>query len=121
MSKSKIYDECKTKCTTPVLSKKELCKPKKPLPKPKAHSEPVIDLPHFIRILGPKHFSIFRNFISSLAIYTVSFAILGIYITDFKTVLQYLPYYNGKYPKPQEQTKPQPVEEPAEGEATGEK
>lgn len=105
--------KCKSKCKKPALKKTDVCETKSSEPKPLAYSDPIIDLPHFIRILGPKHFSIFRNFIPSLIIYTIAMTAATMYITDFKTVLQYLPYYNGKYELPEER-KPRGSKDPQE-------
>lgn len=75
---------------------------------PLEHNEPVFSMPHFIRVLGSKHYSIFRNYIPSLITYAVCGVIYTVYVTEFKTILQYLPYYNGKYveQEPAKKSKP---------------
>lgn len=47
--------------------------------------------------IGPKHVTIFMQFVPSMAFYTAATVITTIYICEWKAVLQYLPYYNGKY------------------------
>lgn len=109
MSKIKQKSQCKTLADR----RAEECKTIADTTKPLQHSTPVLDLPHFIRILGPKHFAIFRSYIPSLIIYGITTVIYTVYITEFKTVLQYLPYYNGRYVEPVKDP-PKPKEKPKE-------
>lgn len=133
--------------TVPVLSKNEICQPKKfkcPIPKedecssesketpcmPKQNvgSESFIRMPYMLRIIGPKHISIVSAFIPSLIIYGLAALIAVVYITEFKTVLQFLPFYNTVYkeeeePKSTEKSPPPPPssdEDQVEGEGEGE-
>lgn len=90
----------------PKRRKPAHCKQNRPSePKPLEHSEPILDLPHFIKILGPKHYGIFRNYIPSLITYTIATAIFSVYLMEWKAVLQYLPYYNGRYAEPEKEKK----------------
>lgn len=59
--------------------------------------EPLLQLPHSLRIIGPKHVKILMQFLPSAVVYSVTSLILVTYVSDWKTVLQYVPYYNGKY------------------------
>lgn len=60
--------------------------------------QPLFRLPHFLQVIGPKHVNAAKGFIPSMLFYGVASLIGIIYICDWKTVLQYMPYYNGKYP-----------------------
>lgn len=61
-------------------------------------------LPGPLRAVGKKHIQTAVAFIPSAAIFGASAAGLGLYFTEWKTVLRFMPYYNGKY-------KNDPVEE----------
>lgn len=123
MSKPNLCENFKFKCDPDVPPKKVEKKPEPP-PPTEAKSvfrEPLIDLPHFLRVVGPKHFSILRNFVPSIITYTFATALIITFMTDWKTVLQYLPYYNGKYaveqmPVIEKEAKPEPTEKEAESE-----
>lgn len=98
--KFKMYDPCRSK-----RQKLESCKPKYPKTKHPQYTDKIIDLPHFIKILGPKHFAIFRRYIPSLITYSIATIIWTVYLTEYKTVLQYMPYYSGKYVEPEKPAK----------------
>ncbi|RZC37796.1 UCR 6-4kD domain containing protein [Asbolus verrucosus] len=62
-----------------------------------ADKRPIVEFPHMLRIIGPKHIKIMMQFVPSAIIYSITSLILLTYMSEWKTVLQYLPYYNGKY------------------------
>lgn len=69
-------------------------------PKPgssKVPQEPLVEFPHFLRVIGPKQIRIAMFYIPSAICYTISSLILATYTCEWKDVLQYMPYYNGKY------------------------
>ena len=47
--------------------------------------------------VGPSHFEQARRYVRSGVAFGVGGAILGCYFLEWKAVLQFLPYYNGKY------------------------
>lgn len=53
--------------------------------------------PKFLRNIGPKQIEIFKRFIPSKLAYTFAFVLYATYLCEWRDVLQYLPYYNGKY------------------------
>ncbi|CAG9823433.1 unnamed protein product [Phaedon cochleariae] len=94
LSKSKIV--CKTKAE--ILEEKEKCdEPMKQRSEQKSNFS--IESPRFLRLIGPKHIEIFRNYIPSLVIYTAAGTLCTLYFCEWKAVLQYVPFYNGKYKK----------------------
>jgi ubiquinol-cytochrome c reductase subunit 10 len=81
--------------------KKIVSKPIKPktseAAKHASYSAPVFEFPHILRIIGPKHIKIMMNFVPTAIFYSLTSLILLTYMAEWRTVLQYLPYYNGKY------------------------
>jgi len=55
--------------------------------------------------VGPAQFEKGRGLMKSGIAFGIGGAILGCYALEWKLVLQYLPYYNGKYPKSEEEEK----------------
>lgn len=47
--------------------------------------------------VGPSHFEQGKRYIRSGIAFGAGGALLGCYFLEWKAVLQYLPYYNGKY------------------------
>ncbi|KAK4871965.1 hypothetical protein RN001_016089 [Aquatica leii] len=46
---------------------------------------------------GKRHIELATRWMGSATAFGATAGLLVLYVTDFKTVLQYLPYYNGKY------------------------
>ncbi|XP_028136201.1 uncharacterized protein LOC114330949 [Diabrotica virgifera virgifera] len=47
--------------------------------------------------LGPKHAKIFASFLPSIGLFTLAATLCTVYVCEWKDVLQFLPYYSGKY------------------------
>ena len=47
--------------------------------------------------VGPAHAEQLRRYLRSGVFFGAAGAVLGCYMMEWKAVLQYLPYYNGKY------------------------
>lgn len=90
-----------TECGVEKKTKKIVSKPIKPktseAAKHASYSAPVFEFPHILRIIGPKHIKIMMNFVPTAIFYSLTSLILLTYMAEWRTVLQYLPYYNGKY------------------------
>ncbi|KAF2886327.1 hypothetical protein ILUMI_19847 [Ignelater luminosus] len=120
----KSSDLCQSQCRPPKQykcppRKKDKCSSHKEapcMPKRKVEAGPFFRMPYILRIIGPKHISIVSAFIPSLIIYGVAALIALIYISEFKTVLQFLPFYNTMYneeeTKPKEKPPPPPPPPP---------
>ena len=59
--------------------------------------EPVLAAVKPLSPLGPSHLERIKQYVRSGTFFGVSGAVLGCYMLEWKAVLQYLPYYNGKY------------------------
>lgn len=97
-----------TKCSTEkpkLIPKGKDCKltpppppsPDSNKPKIRAYAPNVIEVPNFLRMLGPKHLKIAICYLPSLITYTLATAIVTVYIADWKALLRYVPFYRGKY------------------------
>ncbi|EEZ99280.1 hypothetical protein TcasGA2_TC001125 [Tribolium castaneum] len=76
---------------------KPSAKKPKAKPAPVSKNAPLLEFPHFLRMIGPKHIRVLMAFVPSAICYTFTSLILVTYMSEWKTVLQYFPYYNGKY------------------------
>ncbi|CAH1279078.1 unnamed protein product [Diabrotica balteata] len=47
--------------------------------------------------LGPKHAKILVSFMPSISLFTLAATLCTVYVCEWKDVLQFLPYYSGKY------------------------
>ena len=59
--------------------------------------QPMIAAAKPLSPLGPQHIERFKKYGRGAAFFGLSGAILGCYMLEWKAVLQFLPYYNGKY------------------------
>ncbi|XP_017785961.1 PREDICTED: cytochrome b-c1 complex subunit 10-like [Nicrophorus vespilloides] len=50
-----------------------------------------------LRSLGKKHLEIATKWVGSATAFGASAGMAVVYMTDWKLILQYLPYYNGKF------------------------
>ncbi|KDQ65259.1 Cytochrome b-c1 complex subunit 10 [Zootermopsis nevadensis] len=50
-----------------------------------------------LRQIGKKHFELATYWLPSLATFGAASSLGLLYITDWKVVLQYVPYYSGKF------------------------
>lgn len=97
-----------SKCKAKSINKKTShCKKPIPVCKPKEEvkQSTFIHLPDFVRKIGPKQISIGISHIPSLIRYSLATFIYITYLCDWKPVLQYLPYYNGKFAEIEEENK----------------
>lgn len=51
----------------------------------------------FFNKIGPKQIESFKCFIPSMICYTIATVLCTAYVCEWRDVLQYLPYYRGKY------------------------
>ncbi|RZB39045.1 UCR 6-4kD domain containing protein [Asbolus verrucosus] len=58
---------------------------------------PALRLPGPLRLFGKKHVEIATQWVGSAAAFGATAAIGVCYATDWKLILQYLPFYNGKF------------------------
>lgn len=56
----------------------------------------------FFNKIGPKQIESLKTFIPSMICYTIATGLCTAYLCEWKDVLQYLPYYRGKYKEPQQ-------------------
>ncbi|XP_057652969.1 uncharacterized protein LOC130891903 [Diorhabda carinulata] len=68
-------------------------RPPKPPGDGSTNKSSILELPP----LGAKHAKILAHFMPSIGCFVLAGTLCGIYICEWKDVLQYLPYYNGKY------------------------
>merc|ERR1712135_66912 len=47
--------------------------------------------------IGPHHVAVAKQYGKSVACFGFAGAVLGCYLMEWKAVLQFVPYYNGKY------------------------
>ncbi|XP_030746022.1 uncharacterized protein LOC115874866 [Sitophilus oryzae] len=74
------------------------CQLKKKCDKPKnLYQEYIGEYPAFIRTFGPKQYEAMSHYKVTFAAYGVASLLSICYICEWKAVLQYLPFYNGKY------------------------
>lgn len=66
-------------------------------PKDVKKSEPLFEVPRFIRRLSWKHLEILGAFERSIAYWTVATIVCTIYMCDWRVIVDYLPYYNSKF------------------------
>lgn len=59
--------------------------------------EPFFELPRFIRRLSWKHLEILGAYERSIAFWSAAAFVYTIYLCDWKVIVAYLPYYNGKF------------------------
>ena len=59
--------------------------------------EPVMQAVKPMVPIGPKQFESLKLYRRSAILFGFGGAVLGCYALEWKAVLQYLPYYNGKY------------------------
>lgn len=57
----------------------------------------IFKIPNFLRKIVPKHVNILKQFMPSVLCFGVTSFLFVSYISDWRAILQYLPYYNGKY------------------------
>lgn len=107
-------DECpKPKCENHLSKAKIKCKTKEELTekqcqktvenkKNDAGTPKIFETPRFMRIIGPKQVEAYAQFIPSVLIYSAATILATLYFTEWKAVLQYLPYYSSKYKKSDE-------------------
>ncbi|CAH1115724.1 unnamed protein product [Psylliodes chrysocephalus] len=50
-------------------------------------------------IIGPRTIQVFISYLPSIGYFTVAGALCTIYLCEWKSVLQYVPFYGGKYDK----------------------
>lgn len=51
------------------------------------------------KLLGGQQVAVAKSLVKSGAAFGVGGALLGCYLLEWKAILRFLPYYNGKYPK----------------------
>lgn len=92
-------------CGRPIDFKKgsgTLCKPvgmkrEKPKEAEPDQSHRNTHPPSVFRRIGKKQIEVLSLFSSTIVIYTVAAALCTVYFCEWKAVLQYVPYYGGKY------------------------
>lgn len=52
--------------------------------------------------VGPKHLQQLQAWVPSLTVFGAGAATLGVYITDWKVITQFIPFYNGKIKEEEE-------------------
>lgn len=57
----------------------------------------ILEKPNFMKKYGWKHVKIISMFGGSMACWSVVMALGTAYFCDWKLILQYIPYYNGKF------------------------
>ncbi|CAG9770535.1 unnamed protein product [Ceutorhynchus assimilis] len=55
-----------------------------------------------LRSLGKKQLELAGNWLGSAGVYGATASGLVVYFTDWRVVVDYLPFYNGKFPKEEE-------------------
>ncbi|XP_044256954.1 cytochrome b-c1 complex subunit 10-like [Tribolium madens] len=58
---------------------------------------PAVRLPGPLRLIGKKHIEIASQWIGSAIAFGATAGVGITYATDWKLVLQFMPYYNGKF------------------------
>ncbi|CAH1378212.1 unnamed protein product [Tenebrio molitor] len=58
---------------------------------------PALRLPGPLRLIGKKHIEIAQQWLGSAIVFGATAGVGVTYATDWKLILQYLPYYNGKF------------------------
>ena len=59
--------------------------------------QPLIKAASSVSPVGPRQLEVAKRYGKSAALFGFGGAVLGCYFLEWKAVLQYLPYYNGKY------------------------
>ncbi|KAL8575412.1 hypothetical protein ACOMHN_000028 [Nucella lapillus] len=55
------------------------------------------------RFWGPRYFELAKNWAPTAAVFGASAGAVGLYLTDWKVIVRYIPYYGGKFQEPKEE------------------
>ncbi|KAG5873229.1 hypothetical protein JTB14_009048 [Gonioctena quinquepunctata] len=58
-----------------------------------------LSLPGPLKMFGKKHLEIASQWIGSALVFGATAGVAVVYATDWRVIVDYVPYYNGKFPK----------------------
>ncbi|KAJ3665067.1 hypothetical protein Zmor_000581 [Zophobas morio] len=96
-SSKSICEEAKERETRKQGKKPTATKPPKIGDGSSFNQTPVLEFPHFLRVIGPNQIKILMGFVPSAICYSLASLVLVVYLTDWRPVVRYLPYYNGRF------------------------